>query len=41
MVDFDKPFGPAEYAERIAKARKRMADADIDLLVSVDLADRL
>ncbi|MBT5413077.1 MAG: ectoine hydrolase DoeA, partial [Rhodospirillaceae bacterium] len=39
MVDFDKPFGPAEYAERIAKARKRMAAADIDLLVSVDPAN--
>jgi ectoine hydrolase len=39
MVDFDKPFGLAEYAERIAKARKRMVAAEIDLLVSVDPAN--
>ena len=39
MVDFDKPFGPEEYARRIGEARKRMAAAGFDLLVSVDPAN--
>jgi ectoine hydrolase len=38
-MPFEKPFGPAEYARRIADTRKRMEAAGFDLLILVDPAN--
>ncbi|MBT6116732.1 MAG: ectoine hydrolase DoeA, partial [Rhodospirillaceae bacterium] len=38
-MPFEKPFGPEEYARRIADVRRRMEAAGFDLLILVDPAN--